>query len=134
MLHARTHTRTRTILTHSLSHTLYCAVAPHRRVAHSLSAARSTSVRCHGRITCACVNVAVAVGRLNNAGMEPVKPVESLLQGVCQQALGFCADKDGDGVIELGEGCLIVSGRERPFCQSGGMAGLLMAWHHTPVG
>ncbi|KAF8059377.1 hypothetical protein HT031_005182 [Scenedesmus sp. PABB004] len=46
--------------------------------------------------------------RANNAGLEPVSPAESLLEGVCTQALGFCADADGDGVIELGEGCLIV--------------------------
>jgi hypothetical protein len=42
--------------------------------------------------------------------MEPVSSAESLFAGVCQQALGFCSDQDGDGVIELGEGCLIVSG------------------------
>ncbi|KAF6260138.1 pyruvate kinase [Scenedesmus sp. NREL 46B-D3] len=46
--------------------------------------------------------------RANNAGLDPVSSAESLLAGVCQQALGFCSDKDGDGVIELGEGCLIV--------------------------
>lgn len=45
--------------------------------------------------------------------MDPVTSAESLFEGVCQQALGFCADKDGDGIIDLGEGCLIVS------CQSG---------------
>lgn len=48
--------------------------------------------------------------RSNNAGLEPVTAAESVCAGVCQQALGFCTDKDGDGVIELGEGCLIVSG------------------------
>lgn len=48
--------------------------------------------------------------RSNNAGLEPVTPAESVCAGVCQQALGFCTDKDGDGVIELGEGCLVVSG------------------------
>lgn len=41
--------------------------------------------------------------------MDPVSSAESLFEGVCQQALGFCADKDGDGIIDLGEGCLIVS-------------------------
>lgn len=47
--------------------------------------------------------------RSNNAGLEPVTPAESVCAGVCQQALGFCTDVDGDGVIELGEGCLVVS-------------------------
>jgi hypothetical protein len=48
--------------------------------------------------------------------MEPVSSAESLFAGVCQQALGFCSDKDGDGVIELGEGCLIVSQGLVGFC------------------
>jgi hypothetical protein len=56
--------------------------------------------------------------RSNNAGLEPVSAAESVCAGVCQQALGFCTDKDGDGVIDLGEGCLVVSG-------GGGGGGLL---------
>lgn len=59
------------------------------------------------------------VCRGNNAGLEPVTPAESVCAGVCQQALGFCTDKDGDGVIELGEGCLVVS-----VCVGGGRGGL----------
>ena len=47
--------------------------------------------------------------RSSNAGVQPVSSAEGLLAGVSQQALGFCADQEGDGVISLGEGCLIVS-------------------------
>jgi hypothetical protein len=50
--------------------------------------------------------------------MDPVSSAESLFAGVCQQALGFCSDKDGDGVIELGEGCLIVRSFDFWFDQS----------------
>jgi hypothetical protein len=64
-------------------------------------------IMCHCRV---CFNVHLQVYRSNNAGLEPVTPAESVCAGVCQQALGFCTDKDGDGVIELGEGCLVVSG------------------------
>jgi hypothetical protein len=48
--------------------------------------------------------------RLNNAAMAPVEPAEALLAGVAKQAITFCADKDGNGVIELKEGCLAVGG------------------------
>jgi hypothetical protein len=51
--------------------------------------------------------------------MDPVSSAESLFAGVCQQALGFCSDKDGDGVIELGEGCLIVSVMELTAAAAG---------------
>jgi hypothetical protein len=42
--------------------------------------------------------------------MAPVEPAEALLAGVAKQAITFCADKDGNGVIELKEGCLAVGG------------------------
>ncbi|WIA36024.1 hypothetical protein OEZ86_007385 [Tetradesmus obliquus] len=64
--------------------------------------------------------------RANNAGMEPISSAESLCAGVCQQALGFCSDKDGDGVIELGEGCLIV------VLSGGGVAARLISKYRPP--
>ena len=46
--------------------------------------------------------------RYDNAGSDPVSASEALLSSVAKQAVTFCSDRDGDGVIELKEGCLAV--------------------------
>jgi hypothetical protein len=50
----------------------------------------------------------VVLCRYNNAAAAPVSASEALLSSVSKQAVTFCADRDGDGVIELKEGCLVV--------------------------
>ncbi|KAI8465728.1 MAG: pyruvate kinase [Monoraphidium minutum] len=46
--------------------------------------------------------------RYNNAAREYVTPKEALLSGVAKSAISFCTDNNGDGIIELSEGCLAV--------------------------
>jgi hypothetical protein len=52
--------------------------------------------------------VGVHVRRYNNAAREFVSPQEALLSGVSKAAISFCTDANGDGIIELSEGCLAV--------------------------
>lgn len=44
----------------------------------------------------------------NNAAREYVSPNEALLSGVARAAISFCTDANGDGMIELKEGCIAV--------------------------
>jgi hypothetical protein len=44
----------------------------------------------------------------NNAAREFVSPKEAILSGVSKAAISFCTDANGDGIVDLTEGCLAV--------------------------
>ncbi|GBF99836.1 pyruvate kinase [Raphidocelis subcapitata] len=46
--------------------------------------------------------------RYNNAAREFVSAKEAILSGVSKAAISFCTDANGDGIIDLSEGCLAV--------------------------
>ncbi len=48
--------------------------------------------------------------RLENAGREPMSVTEAVIESAVQAAIDFSLDKDGDGLVEDSERCLMVSG------------------------